>query len=86
MKRKVMKDDILLGTKEIMRKAKEERGITQKELADRLGILQTSLSAGFAREHISLTLFSKYMNGMGYAVAVVDKQSGDVRWVVDPEE
>jgi hypothetical protein len=33
-----------------------------------------------------LDLFSKYLNGMGYAVAVLDKSSGEVRWVVDPDE
>ena len=86
MKRSEIKEEIILGTKEIMRQAKEESGTTQKELAERLGMLQTSVSAGFAREHISLELFSKYMNGMGYAVAVINKKDGHVRWVVDPEK
>ena len=85
MKRSEMKEEVILGSKEIMRKAKEESGTTQKDLAERLGMLQTSVSAGFAREHISLELFCKYMDGLGYAVAVVGKQDGDVRWIVDPE-
>lgn len=84
MKRREVKEEIVLGSKEIMRRAKEESGTTQKALAERLGMLQTSVSAGFAREHISLELFSKYMDGMGYAVAVIGKRDGDVRWVVDP--
>lgn len=86
MKRKEVKEEIVLGSKEIMRKAKEESGTTQKALAEKLGMLQTSVSAGFAREHISLELFCKYMDGMGYAVAVIGKRDGDVRWVVDPEK
>lgn len=86
MKRREVKEEIVLGSKEIMRRAKEESGTTQKALAEKLGMLQTSVSAGFAREHISLELFSKYMDGMGYAVAVIGKRDGDVRWVVDPEK
>ena len=86
MKRKEIKEEIVLGSKEIMRKAKEESGTTQKALAEKLGMLQTSVSGGFAREHISLELFSKYMDGMGYAVAVIGKQDGAVRWVIDPEK
>lgn len=74
-----------LSTKEIMKRAKEESGTTQKALADKLGMLQTSVSAGFTREHISLELFCKYMDGMGYAVAVIGKHDGEVRWVIDPE-
>jgi len=85
MKRSEMKEEVILRSKEIMRKAKEESGTTQKALAEKLGMLQTSVSGGFAREHISLELFCKYMDGMGYAVAVVGKQDGDVRWIVDPD-
>ena len=86
MKRKKSGEDVLYGAREILREAVKESGMTQKALAERLGILPTSLSAGLSREHISLDLFSKYLNGMGYAVAVLDKCSGEVRWVVDPEK
>lgn len=86
MKRKDINEEVILGTREIMRRAKEESGTTQKALAERLGMLQTSVSAGFARDHISLELFSRYMDGMGYAVAVIGKRDGNVRWVVDPDD
>lgn len=85
MKRKDIAEEVILGSKEIMRKAKEESGTTQKALAERLNMLQTSVSAGFSREHISLELFCKYMDGMGYAVAVIGKRDGAVHWVVDPD-
>ena len=79
-------EDVLMTGKEIMRTAVSERGLKQRELAERLGMLQTSLSMSLAREHISLELFSKILSGMGYAVAVIDKDDGEVRWVVDPDQ
>ena len=85
MKRKDVDEEVVLNPKKILRIAKEESGTSQKALAEKLGMLQTSVCAGFAREHISLELFCKYMDGMGYAVAVIGKSDGDVRWVVDPE-
>ena len=81
-----VEEEIILGSKVILQKAKEESGTTQKALSERLGMLQTSVSAGFAREHISLELFCKYLDGMGYAVAVIKKDTGNVRWVVDPDK
>ena len=80
---KKVKEEVLMNGKAIMREAMAERGVTQKELGARIGMLQTSISASLVRERVSLEMFSRLMNGMGYAVAVVDKQSGDVRWVVD---
>lgn len=85
MKRKDVDEEVVLNPKKILQRAKEESGTSQKALAEKLGMLQTSVCAGFAREHISLELFCKYMDGMGYAVAVIGKSDGEVRWVVDPE-
>ena len=48
-------------------------------------MLQSSLSMNISREHISLDMFGRILNGMGYAVAVIDKDDGGVRWVVDTD-
>ena len=69
--------------KGIMKEAMAERGMTQKQLGDRIGMLQTSVSAGFARDRISLEMFNKLLNGMNYAVAVVDKETGEIKWYVE---
>lgn len=76
----------VMSAKGIIRKAIKERGVKQYELAERLGMLQSSLSMGISREHIGLDLFSRILNGVGYSVAVIDNESGEVKWVVDPEQ
>lgn len=85
MARKEIKEEIILKDKEILRTAMSERGMTQVKLAKRLGVLQNTISASVTRERISLALFNRLLNAMGYAVAVIDKQSGDVKWVVDSD-
>lgn len=83
---KKVKEEVLLSGKEILKEAVKETGTTQKALGERLGMLQTAVSAGFARERISLDMFSRLLSGMGYAVAVIDKKDGNVRWVVDTDK
>ena len=77
-------EEIVLSDKEILRAAVKERGTTQMELAERLGIRQNALSAKMTRERMSLGTFREVLNMMGYDVAVIDRDNGDVRWVVDP--
>ena len=76
-------NEIEKSGKEVMREAISENGITQKELAEKIGMSQSSLTQGLAREHISLEMFCRIIDGLGYAVAVVDKQKGHVRWIVE---
>lgn len=70
----------------ILRRAIEEKGITQTKLAARIGIKQNALSANICRDRMSLDNFKRILNALGYDVAVVDRESGDVRWIVDPDE
>lgn len=83
--KKQIKEEIILEDKAILKEAMQERGLTQKMLGDRIGMIQTAVSANLKRDRMSLDMFGKLLNGMGYAVAVVDKQTGDVRWIVDPD-
>ena len=79
-----IKDEIIMNDKDILREAMAERGMTQVKLGEKLGMLQTAVSAGMKRDRISVEMFNRLLNGMGYAVAVIDKKDGHVRWVVDP--
>lgn len=85
MARKDIKEEIILRDKEILRAAMAERGMTQVKLAQRLGVLQNTISSSINRERMSLDGFKRILNAMGYAVAVIDKRSGDVCWVVDED-
>ena len=79
------RDEVMMIGKDIIRTAIKERGVKQRDLAEQLGMLQSSLSMNISREHISLDMFGRILNGMGYAVAVIDKDDGGVRWVVDTD-
>ena len=77
-------EEIVLSDKAILRAALKERGTTQMELAERIGVRQNSLSAKMTRDRMSLDAFREVLNMMGYDVAVIDRDNGEVRWVVDP--
>ena len=79
------RDEVMMSGKDIIRTAIKGRGVKQRDLAEQLGMLQSSLSMSISREHISLDMFGRILNGMGYAVAVIDKDDGGVRWVVDTD-
>lgn len=67
----------------ILKASIKERGITQVELADRLGVLQSSVSGNINRRRMSLEVFSTMLNAMDYDVAVVDRETGTVMWKVE---
>lgn len=83
--KKAIKEEIILEDKAILKEAMRERGMTQQKLGERIGMIQTAVSANLKRDRMSLDMFSRLLGGMGYAVAVVDKETGSVRWVVDTE-
>ena len=72
--------------KAILKEAMAARGITQKVLGERIGMIQTAVSANLKRDRMSLDMFVKLLGGMGYDVAVVDREDGTVRWIVENEE
>lgn len=67
---------------DIIRNALIDRGMLQIELADKLGITQASLSGNVNRKRMSLEVFSKTLDVMGFDVAVVDRETGEVFWKV----
>ena len=68
---------------DILRASMKERGITQVELADKLGILQSSLSGNINRRRMSLEVFREILDAMEYDVAVVDRRTGEIMWKVE---
>ena len=79
-------EEIVLSDKSILKAAIRERGETQVKLASKLGIRQNTLSTNMTRDRMGLDNFRKILNALGYDVAVVDRENGEIRWVVDPEE
>ena len=75
-----------MNDKEILKTARAERGVTQVVLADRLGMLQTALSANMMRQRMSLGMFTKILDAMDYDVVVVDRKSGKETWKVEVEK
>ena len=83
MAQKVKKEIPVMEEGDILKASVKERKITQVELADRLGIRQSSLSGNINRRRMSLEVFSTILNAMGYDVAVVDRETGEVKWKVE---
>ena len=76
-------EDVLIQVrldKDILRSARKKRGITQVELAEKIGIKQNSLSQSMSRPRMSLGMFAKILDVLGYDVIVVDRESGEASW------
>ena len=81
--KKVQKEGIpVMEEGKILKDAMKERRIMQVELADKLGVLQSSISGNINRKRMSLEVFSTMLNAMDYDVAVVDRNTGEVMWKV----
>ena len=68
---------------EIIKAALKERGMMQIDLADKLGVLQSSISGSINRKRVGLDVFCTILNAMDYDVAVVDRTTGEVMWKVE---
>jgi len=75
-----------MENREIMRVARAERGMTQTELAERMGMLRNGLSMNLSRPRISLDMFTRILDAMGYDVVVVDREDGSEKWRVKVPE
>ncbi len=61
-----------------IRSALKEKGITQKELAEMLGIKHQTLRSRLYRGSFSVDSAVKILNGLEYDIAIVDRKTGDV--------
>lgn len=78
-------DRNVMDDKAILKEAIKERGMKQKTLAEQLGVAQNALSANMTRDRMGLDNFKKILNVLGYDVVVVDRESGELKWTVDPD-
>ena len=67
---------------DILRMALKERNMKQMDLADKLGVLQSTISGNLNRPRLGLEVFNSMLDAMDYDVAVVDRTTGEVRWIV----
>ena len=67
---------------DIIRNAMIDRGMLQIDLADKLGVLQSSVSGNINRKRMSLDVFSKMLDAMNFDIGVVDRETGEVMWKV----
>lgn len=74
------------GSRKILKEAMSERGIGQKELAERMRVNQSTISTGLRRDRIGLGVFAKMLSEMEYDVAVIDRKTGEAVWIVDVTE
>ena len=83
MAKKVGKGSIpVMDNGEILRSAMKKREMMQVDLADKLGVFQSSISGNVNRKRMGLDVFSTMLNAMDYDVAVVDRNTGEVMWKV----
>jgi len=71
---------------DVLRAAIKARGMMQMDLADRLGVLQSSISGNINRKRMGLEVFGTMLDAMNYDVAVVDRETGEVMWKVALKE
>lgn len=72
----------VMEDRKILFAAMRSRGITQVQLAEKLGIKQSSLSGNMNRTRIGLDVFAKTLNALGYDVVVTDRSTGENVWKV----
>ena len=70
----------------ILKDAMKVRGLTQIELADKVGIKQSGLSGAINRKRMALGTFNNILDAMDYDVCVVDRNSGEIVWKVAQDE
>lgn len=70
----------LKGNRDIMKLAQKTRCVTQAELANKIGIRQSSMSGNLNRSRMSLDTFEKVLDALEYDIVVVDRNTGEPMW------
>lgn len=70
----------------ILKQALVERCVNQIELANRMGMIQSSVSGNINRQKIGLDVFTRMLDVLDYDVVVVDRHTGEALWKVRKEE
>lgn len=80
-----MKEIVGMDGNNILKTAKDERGLTLMQLADRMGLKQSAVSGQINRGRVSLDAFENLLRVMDYDVVIVDRKSGEAKWRLDSE-
>ena len=73
----------VMTDRDIMKGAMHERKTFQKDLAEKMGVNQSTISTNMRRDKIGLNVFVKLLEALDYDVAVVDRKTGEVKWTVE---
>lgn len=66
----------------ILKSAQRSRKVTQDVIAERIGIKRNSLCQNMSRPRMSLGMFAKILSALDYDVVVVDRQTGEEKWML----
>lgn len=68
--------------REILKQAQKSRHINQADLANAIGVRQSTMSGHMNRTRMSLGMFAKILDALDYDVVVVNRETGDAEWQV----
>ena len=69
----------------ILKRALHWRGMTQQDLAEKMGVIQPTISGNLNRKRMGLDVFRSILDVLDYDVVVVDRRNGRPIWIVDDE-
>ena len=79
-------DTLIMRENDILSAARSCKGMTQAAIGKKLNMLQNAVSMNMSRKRISLEMFARLLDAMGYDVVVVDRDDGSAKWKVEVEK
>ena len=70
----------------ILKEAMKNRSMKQLDLAEKMGVFQSTISTNLRRDRIGLDVFVKMLNTMDYDVIVADRRTGEGIWKVSAKQ
>ena len=72
--------------KEILKQAQKSRHVTQDVIAEKMNVKRNALCQSMNRPRMSLGMFAKILDVLGYDVMVVDQETGEIAWQLEVEK
>ena len=69
--------------KALLKLAKTIRGMTLDAMSVKLGMKGSALSQNMSRDRMSLGIFGRILDVLGYDVVIVDRETGEECWKLD---
>lgn len=66
--------------KDILKLAQKSRRVTQDVIAEKMNVKRNALCQSMNRPRMSLGMFAKILDVLGYDVNIVDKETGEPMW------